>query len=179
MHIIRFVILCGMTFFYQCVGCYAQIGSTHCPVIEIGMVDNPKRISCDSLGDCGLISTMGLCYFQLDAIAIVTDVNNYSNHYLVDVKIDSIINESPKDWTIGVEQLTICLSEKDAETTKVGIAPSDKKVRLKLKSIRSVNYIGHGEEYYLINSNANEGFVKIPFSLVKNNLMQLMEILAP
>ena len=173
MHIMR-LILCLLIFFYQYVYCYAQIDSTNCSVIEIGIGKDMTRIHSDDLLDCGSVSSRELDYYKLDAFFSVIGTKRQSDFLLVDVKIDSVVNESPQRWTSGIENLTICIIKDDSEQLEVETEPSNRKIRLKLQSFYSINFIGHGEDYYLIKNNTKEEFIKIPSEMVKNNLMHVI-----
>lgn len=170
----KILLLCALTFANLYAGCYAQIDSTKYPVIEIGIGENMVRVCDDYLLDYNSISSQELDYFELDAFFSVIGTKHQSGFLLVDVEIDSVINESPQRWTAGIENLTICIIENDSEQPALETEPSDKKIRLKLKSFYSISFVGHGECHYLIKDNTKEDLINIPSEMVKNNLMHVI-----
>lgn len=174
MFVKKILLLCVLAFANLYAGCYAQIDSTKYPVIEIGIGENMTRICGEDLLDYNSMSSQELDYFELDAFFSVIGAKRQSGFLLVDVEIDSVINESPQRWTAGIENLTICIIENDSEQPTLETEPSDRKIRLKLKSFYSISFVGHGECHYLIENNTKENLIKIPSEMVKNNLMYVI-----
>lgn len=170
----KILLLYVLAFVNLAVDCYAQIDSTKYPVIEIGIGENMTRIHADDLLGCSSVSSKRLDYYILDAFFSVIGTKRQFDFLLVDVKVDSVISESPQRWTAGIENLTICIIEDESEQPKVEMEPSDRKIRLKLQSFYSINFIGHGECHYLIQNNTKEEFTQIPSEMVKNNLMHVI-----
>ncbi len=122
-----------------------------------------------------------LDYLEIEGIVNVVYIADYYGYYLIDVFFDSIINDNRMKTNSSVQysnnRFTIYSSKCDTDNKGVDTLRIGEKYKLSLRSVRSLNYVGHGENYiHIYNDYINEN-IDIPFSLINNTLLQSSSII--